>query len=385
MRTILSTLLDQQEAMTETLGHLVELESPQRAAHGEPAAPNAVGEFLAQAFGDLGATTDALPQSGFADHLRVTWNPGRGSHRTGQVLLLGHMDTVWPPGEAEHRPFRVNGNRATGPGTFDMKGGLVIGLFAVAALRELGLSPAHRLVFLFNSDEEVGSPTSRAHIEAEARRSDAVLVLEPSREGALVTWRKGVGRFELELRGRASHSGSAHDRGVSAIEELAHQILRLEAMTDYDRGTTVNVGVAQGGSKVNVRPASARASVDLRVLTSAEGERMADAIVGLQAVNPQVSISVTGGMNRPPWEASPAGEALFQRARKIGKTLGLDLWPAGSGGGSDGNFTAALGVPTLDGLGVVGNDAHALTEWVDLSSLPRRAALLAELLLDLGK
>lgn len=344
-----------------------------------------VGEFLAQAFEELGATVETVPRRDFPHHLRVTWDGDPANHGRGQILLLGHMDTVWPPGEAERRPFHIEGNRATGPGTFDMKGGLVIGLFAVAALQRLELHPAHRLVFLFNSDEEVGSPSSRPLIEREARRSDAVLVLEPSREGALVTWRKGVGRFQLELQGQASHSGTAHDRGVSAIEELAHQILRLEGMTDYDRGTTVSVGVVRGGSRVNVRPASATASVDLRVLQSAEGRRITDAIMGLKAVNPQVSLSVSGGLNRPPWEASPAGEALFQRARSIGRTLGLDLWPAGSGGGSDGNFTAALGVPTLDGLGVVGNDAHALTEWVDLSSLPRRAALLAELLMDLGK
>jgi glutamate carboxypeptidase len=386
MSVILDHLLGRQEAMTETLGHLVMFRSPQPGPAGhELASVNAVGEFLAQAFGALGASVERFPQTAFADHLRVSWRAGRAGRGLGQVLLLGHMDTVWPAGETKHRPFRVTGNRATGPGTFDMRGGLVIGLFAVRALHELGLAPAQDLVFLFNSDEEVGSPTSRPHIEVEARRSDAVLVLEPSRENALVTWRKGVGRFELELQGLASHSGSAHDRGVSAVEELAHQILRLEAMTDYDRGTTVNVGVVQGGSKVNVRPASARASVDLRVMTATEGQRMTDTIFGLQAVNPQVTLTISGGMNRPPWEASPQGDALFQRARQIGATLGLDLWPAGSGGGSDGNFAAAMGVPTLDGLGVVGNDAHALTEWVDLSSLPRRAALLAELLLELGR
>jgi glutamate carboxypeptidase len=300
-------------------------------------------------------------------------------------LLLGHMDTVWPLGETQRRPFRVAGEKATGPGVFDMKGGLVVGLYAVAALRDLGLHPAHRLVFLLNSDEEVGSPTSRPFIEEEARRSDAVLVLEPSRAGALVVWRKGVGRFELEIQGLASHSGAAHEQGVSAVEELAHQILRLEAMTDYDRGTTVNVGVVEGGSKVNVRPASAWAAVDLRVTTSAEGRRMTEALLGLKVINPRASLVISGGLNRPPWESSPQGQALFERARRVGQTLGLDLRASGTGGGSDGNFTAVLGVPTLDGLGVIGDHAHALTEWVELDSLPRRAALLAELLLDLGR
>lgn len=389
MSEILRYLLEHQEQMTEALGHLVTLELAHPGlSGGGPVSANPVADYLAQAFEALGATVDRLPKTAYGDHLRVTWAPGDANRRgdsSRQVLILGHMDTVWPVGEIERRPFRVSGTLATGPGTFDMKGGLVVGMFAVAALRELGRVPAHRLVFLFNSDEEVGSPTSRPHIEAEARQSDAVLVLEPSREDALITWRKGIGRFRLELSGVASHAGSAHDRGASAIEELGHQILRLEAMTNYDRGTTVNVGVVEGGSAANVRPASAQALVDLRVMTATEGQQMTDTILGLQAVDPRVTLVVSGGMNRPPWEATPEGEALFQRACRIGGTLGLELWPAGSGGGSDGNFAAALGVPTLDGLGVVGNDAHALTEWVDLSSLPRRAALLAELLLDLGR
>jgi glutamate carboxypeptidase len=216
-------------------------------------------------------------------------------------------------------------------------------------------------------------------------RSDFVLVLEPSREDALVTWRKGIGRFEVEIHGRASHAGAAHEQGVSAVEELAHQILRLEAMTDYNRGTSVNVGVVQGGSKVNVRPAAAWAEVDLRVTTAEEGRRMTKAIRSIRPVNPNASLLVSGSMNRPPWETSAASQALFERARQVGAGLGMELWPAGTGGGSDGNFTAALKIPTLDGLGIVGNDAHAVTEWVDLESMPRRATLLAELILALGQ
>jgi glutamate carboxypeptidase len=376
MSQILPHLRDCKPAMVHMLENLVMLDSPSN----EPAAVNAVGDFLSQAFGALDARVERLAQSAFGDHLRATW--GEGDR---QVLLLGHMDTVWPVGETRRRPFRVSDDTATGPGIFDMKGGLVIGLYAVAALRDLGLTPAHRLVFLLNADEEVGSPTSRPFIEQEARRSDAVLVLEPSREGALVVWRKGVGRFELEIQGVASHSGAAHERGVSAVEELAHQILRLEAMTDYGRGTTVNVGVVEGGSKVNVRPASAWAAIDLRVTTLVEGERMTEAIHNLRLVNPNASLLISGGINRPPWEPSASGQALFERAQRVGRSLGLDLWPAGTGGGSDGNFTAALGVPTLDGLGCIGEHAHALTEWTDLASLPQRAALLAELLLDLGQ
>jgi glutamate carboxypeptidase len=382
MSQVLDYLLAQQEPMTRMLQELVVLESP---GH-ERAAVNAVTVFLTEAFKKQGAEVQCLPQTVFGDHLRVTWGRGRR-----QILLLGHMDTVWPLGEINERPFEIAREadtgilKGTGPGIFDMKGGLVIGLYAVIALHEIGLAPAHRLVFLLNSDEEYGSPTSRPFIEEEARRSDYVLVLEPSREDALVTWRKGIGRFELEIHGLASHAGAAHERGVSAVEELAHQILRLEAMTDYQRGTTINVGVVQGGSKVNVRPASAWAEIDLRVTTAEEGERMTEAIRGLRPVNPNTSLIISGRMNRPPWEATQVGQALFERARRLSTKLGMDLHAAGTGGGSDGNFTAALGVPTLDGLGIVGNDAHAVTEWADITSLPRRAALLAELILDLGR
>ena len=376
MSQLLDYMLARQGAMARTLEQWVMLESPS----SDHEAVNALGNLVARAFKGVGATVKCLPQTAFGDHLRISW--GEGDR---QLLLLGHMDTVWPMGEVQHRPFRVSQDKATGPGAFDMKGGLVIALYMAQALQELGLKPAHRLVFLFNSDEEVGSLTSRPFIEEEARHSEEVLVLEPSRDSALVTWRKGVGRFEMEVQGVASHSGAAHERGVSAVQELAHQIIRLEAMTDYGRGTTVNVGVVEGGSKVNVRPASAWAAIDLRVLTAGEGRRMTEAILGLQPVNPETTLIISGGMNRPPWEESPASEALFERARRVGATLGFDLYPAGTGGGSDGNFTAALGVPTLDGLGVVGNDAHALTEWVDLTSLPRRAALLAELVIDLGR
>ncbi len=382
MSQILGTLQARQEAMIRSLEELVALESPSH----EREAVNVVADYLAQAFGQLDAKVERLHQAAFGDHLQVSWGEGER-----QILLLGHMDTVWSIGEIEERPFQAvkDGESGilmgTGPGVFDMKGGLVIGLYAVAALRALDLTPAHRLVFLMNSDEECGSPTSRPYIEEEGQRSDFVLVLEPSREDALVTWRKGIGRFELEIHGRASHAGAAHERGVSAVEELAHQILRLEAMTDYNRGTTVNVGVVQGGSKVNVRPAAAWAEIDLRVTTAEEGRRMTKAIRSIRPVNPNTSLLVSGSMNRPPWETFATSQALFERARQVGAKLGMELWPAGTGGGSDGNFTAALKIPTLDGLGVVGNDAHAVTEWVDLDSMPRRAALLAELILALGK
>ncbi|MBN1658243.1 MAG: M20 family metallopeptidase [Anaerolineae bacterium] len=376
MSRILDYLVARQEAMVDTLEQIVSIDSPS----DERDAVNRVADFMAQALEAEGAHVERVPQLAWGDHLRATW--GNGDR---QVLLLGHMDTVWPLGDACERPFTVDGTRATGPGVFDMKGGLVIGLYALQALQALDCAPAHQIAFILNSDEEWGSPTSHPLIEEEGRRSDAVLVLEPSREGALVTWRKGVGRFEMEVQGVASHAGAAHERGVSAVQEMAHQILQLESMTDYGRGTTVNVGVIQGGSKVNVRPASAWAEIDVRVTTAHEGRRMEKAIRALRPANRNATLVISGGMNRPPWEMSAPGENLFKRAQRVGAELGLDLWPAGTGGASDGNFTAALGVPTLDGLGVVGEDAHALTEWADLRSLPRRAALLAELILDLGR
>jgi len=382
MSQLWNHLHSQQEAMIQMLEQLVMLDSPS----DERAAVNRVGQRMAEAFEPLGAQVERLPQTAFGDHLRVTCGQGES-----QVLLLGHMDTVFPVGEAEKRPFRTGHDPASGallgwgPGAFDMKGGLVIGYFALRALYELDLLPPFKTVFLMNSDEEIGSPSSRPLIEEEARRSEVALVLEPSREDGLVTQRKGVGRFELEVQGLASHAGAAHERGVSAIKEMAHQVLRLEGMTDYGRGTTVNVGTVQGGSAVNVRPASAWAEIDLRVTSTAESERMVQAIHSLRPVNPRAALLVSGGMNRPPWEPSADGRALFERAQRLGQSLGLELWPASTGGGSDGNFTAALGVPTLDGLGIVGNDAHAVSEWVDLDSMPRRAALLAELLRDLGQ
>jgi glutamate carboxypeptidase len=376
MSRILEYLLAEQEAMIATLASLVALDSPS----SEREAVNRVADFMSDALAATGGRVERLAQAAFGDHLHVSWGEGPR-----QILILGHMDTVWPAGEAQKRPFRIEEGRAQGPGAFDMKGGLVVGLYALRALQALALQPACRLVLVLNSDEECGSPTSRAIIEEEGRRSAASLVLEPSREGALVTWRKGVGRFEMEVQGLASHAGAAHERGVSAVQELAHQILRLEAMTNYGRGTTVNVGVIQGGSKVNVRPASAWAEIDLRVTAAEEGQRMAKTILALQPVHPAATLVVSGGMNRPPWEISPGGERLFRQAQRAGGRLGLELWSAGTGGGSDGNFTAALGTPTLDGLGPVGEDAHALTEWVDVGSLPVRSALLAELLVDLAE
>ena len=343
-------------------------------------AVDAMGRQISETFARLGASVEAHPQSDYGDHFRVTW--GRGSR---QILLLAHFDTVWPVGEAARRPFTVHEGSATGPGVNDMKSGIVVGLYALKALVETGQMPDHRLVYLLTSDEEDGSTTSRPLIEAEARQSDYALVLEPSRGGPLTTWRKGIGRFILEISGIPSHAGVDPEKGVSAIQELAHQVLKLHAMSDPARGNTVNVGIVQGGSRVNVVAASAQAEVDLRVMTLDEGLRMEKAILGLTPHLKGTTIKIKGGINRPPFEESAAGLALYERARLVGARLGLELGKTGSGGGSDGNFTAAEGVPTLDGLGAVGQGSHALNESIIVNSLPQRAALVAELLLDLGK
>jgi glutamate carboxypeptidase len=339
---------------------------------------DAMGELLAQAFREAGVAVEKLPQRRVGDQLLATWGEGPG-----QTLLLGHFDTVWPSGEAGRRPFKVAGERAVGPGIYDMKGGIVVGLYALKALRAVGFTPSRRLVFLLTSDEEVGSRVGRERIEEEARRSDYVLVLEPSRMGGVTTARKGVGRFSLKISGRAAHSGVEPQNGVNALEELAHQILRLQRMSDFQGGVTVSVGLAGGGSRVNVVPAEAWAKIDLRVPTEEDGERMTQAILGLTPVLEGARLEVSGGIARPPWSPTPEGRALYQRARQVGERLGLEMKEAATGGGSDGNFTAALGVPTLDGLGVVGGGAHSVDEWIEIDSLPQRAALLAELIREL--
>jgi glutamate carboxypeptidase len=369
-------LVTQLPPMLDTLERWVNHDSPTF----DKAPVDALGLQIADAFAGLGASVESHPQSEYGDHLRVDW--GQGDR---QILLLGHFDTVWPVGETARRPFRVRDGKASGPGINDMKAGILIGLYALQAMVETVQTPAHRLVYILTSDEENGSLSSRELIETEARRSDCVLVLEPTRYGSLITWRKGVGRFNIETTGVAAHSGVDPEKGVSAIEEMAHQILRLQAMSDPASGTTVNVGVVGGGRRVNVVPASARAECDLRVMTVAEGERMEHAILGLTRVLEGTTIKVSGGINRPPFEESEAGLALFERARAIGARLGLEIDKTGTGGGTDGNFTAALGVPTLDGLGAVGEGSHALHEQILIDSLPQRAALLAELVLDLGQ
>lgn len=376
MSRLLDYLLSQQADMQRTLAAWVNQDSPTFAK----TATDSMGRMLVRAFEQTGATLTAVhPQPELGDHYTLTWGSGDS-----QILLLCHFDTVWPLGEAQKRPFTIADGQATGPGVHDMKGGTLIGLFALKALRQLGLHPRHKLVIVLTSDEEIGSPTSRSLIEAEGRQSNYCLVLEGSHNRQrLTTSRKGVGRFTVEVTGKAAHSGVEPQNGASAIEELARQIQMLHALTDFERGITVNVGVISGGERPNIVAPHAQAEVDLRVSSAADGETISRKIMNLQPQVPGCNITVTGGINRPPFEETAAGLALFEQARAIAHQLGFDVEKYASGGGSDGNFVAGLGVPTLDGLGTLGGGAHALTEHIVLESLPQRAALLAELLLEI--
>jgi len=306
---------------------------------------------------------------------------GRGRSQ-GQILVLGHLDTVYERGTLARMPFRVEHGRAWGPGTFDMKGGLVQALFAADALRSSAVAPQKRLVFLWTADEEIGSESSRRLIEQEARRSDAVLVLEPSfgKDGRLKTERKGVGAAEMIVHGRAAHAGINPEAGVNAVHELALQITRLRKMNDPRRGITVQATVVEAGKFSNVIPDRARAEVDVRVARRQDARLLNRKLRALRPILEGTRIEVRGGINRPPLERSPGVRRLFRHAQLLADEIGIDLGEASTGGGSDGNFCAALGVPVLDGLGAVGDGAHSPREYVVVRTLPERAALLAGLL-----
>jgi glutamate carboxypeptidase len=378
---LLEATTAKRDEMLVSLAALVDQESPST----DKGSLDRLAMHLAEVWRDIGGRAAVIENSGHGNHVRVVFGGSTvkdGEPRPG--LVLGHFDTVWPVGTAERRPMTVQDGRALGPGAFDMKAGLVIAEYALRAVRDLRLVLPRPIVLLFNSDEEIGSGTSRAMIEEAAARSEYVLVLEPAVPGgALKTARKGVGEFVLAVAGRASHSGAAHEEGESAVEELAQQIVRLHQMTNYDVGTTVNVGVIEGGTRPNVVAAYARARIDVRAWTREEAERIAKAIRGLQPVNPATTLTISGGFDRYPMERTPGTVRLFEAARRLGGALGLNLEERASGGASDGNFTAALGVPTLDGLGAVGDGSHAEHEYVDVTSLPERAALLALLLCEL--
>jgi glutamate carboxypeptidase len=362
--------------MIEELSVWVRTESPTHASE----AVNKMMDLVAIEAERASISCERLEgKQGLGDTLILRAGPR--SDRPG-VLVLAHLDTVHPLHTIEHDlPLRLEGDRLYGPGVYDMKGGAYL---ALEAFKEVARSGAAQvpLVYLVTPDEEIGSPTTRPLIEDFARRSAYTLVLEPARDGGkIVTSRKGVGRFDVHVEGRPAHAGSRHEDGRSAIREAARQILRIENMTDYPRGVTTTVGTISGGTAVNVTPQHCRFSVDLRVATTADGEAYAKALLGLTPHDPDVRVAVTGGMNRPTYERTEGTARLFEHARALATEIGFELQDVPRvGGGSDGNYTAALGVPTLDGLGIDGDGAHTLHEYGLVSSIEPRMRLMARLL-----
>lgn len=367
---VLTFLQEHAREMRSDLQQLVELESPS----DEPLALRRCAAFLADRAAKLTGGDIRVVEESAGPHLDIVVGNAKPD-----VLILGHFDTVWPIGTIAERPYTEKNGIAFGPGIFDMKAGIVQGLWAVHALQRLeGRRPSVRIIF--NSDEEVQSRRSRPLIESAARQSTTVLVLEPSLAGALKTARKGTGRYEVTIRGRAAHAGVDPASGCSAISELARVIEYLQGLASADGTTTVNVGVVSGGSRANVVAAEARASVDVRVADQSEAARLNALLIDLRPSQARIEIAVTGGFERPPMPRSPAIATLFGVARRIGESIGLQLEEASTGGGSDANFCAALGVPVLDGLGAVGGGAHAVDEHVILEAMPARAALTAGLI-----
>lgn len=371
--TVRAQLAEQLDAMVATLGELVAIESPTDSPEGL----RRMADRLVELFAPFGPV-ERFRQETAGDHLLLRVP---GQVEDAPVLALCHYDTVWPLGSLAENPFRVEDGLARGPGVFDMKGGIVCLLYA---LRALAGRPRRPLWALFTSDEETGSRTSRPLIEELARQSACVLVFEsPLPGGTLKTARKGVGRYTVTIEGRAAHAGVEPEKGISAAQEAAHQVLAIHALNAPERGTTVNVGVVRAGTRANVVAARAELEVDVRVARADEAERVDRALRGLTPVLAGARIRVEGGLNRPPMERIPATAALFERARAIAGSMGVDLREGATGGASDGNFTAALGIGTLDGLGPEGEGAHAAHEHVIVESLPRRAALAAGLLAEL--
>lgn len=367
---------DHQEQIVQTIRQLVEVESPS----DDKEAVDRLGGLLAGRFEGIGGHAKFHRTSGFGDHLQVDF-AGKGSGKP--VMLLGHLDTVYSLGTLANMPFRIANGRLWGPGSFDMKSGIAFMLHALEALRKWNGDELPRPVtVLLVSDEEVGSDTSRHITENLARKSAAVLVLEPSYgpKGAVKTARKGVGEYLLKVTGKAAHSGLDFEKGESAIVELARQVLQIAKLTDLKRGITLNAGTIHGGTRSNVIPAEASAVLDVRIARMKDAAVIDRQLRSLKPFNRKCKLAITGGVNRPPMERTPAVLGLYQKASEIAKQLGWKLEEAAVGGGSDGNFTAGLGIPTLDGLGGVGDGAHATHESILISELPRRTALLATLI-----
>ncbi len=376
----LAYLTQRRDEIVSTIRELVEIESPS----DNQAAIDRIAEAAAEKFAHLGGKVRIHRAKDYGNHLQVDF---AGKSGVQPVLLLGHYDTVYPPGTLAKMPCRVERDKLTGPGVLDMKSGIAVMLHSLAALQDW-----HRQEFrgglprpvtvLLVSDEEVGSDSSRAITESLAKKSAAVLVLEPSYglQGAVKTARKGVGEYQVKVTGKAAHAGLDFQKGVNAIVELARQIETISAFTNLGKGLTVNVGIVTGGSRSNVVPSRAEAQIDVRIAQEKDAAGIDKKMRNLRPFNRKCKIDITGGINRPPMERTEGVAALYNQAAAIARELGWKLSEASVGGGSDGNVTAALGVPTLDGLGGVGDGAHAAHEYILISELPRRTALLAALI-----
>jgi glutamate carboxypeptidase len=380
MRALLAGARRKLPGLIRLTRELVQAESPS----DSKSAVNACVAIAAAYAKKLGGDVLKHRHSRYGDLLEVSFVPRKrdrstsrgGPHEAGRILLLGHLDTVWPVGTLKTMPCRVRGGRLWGPGTLDMKAGVAMALTAIELLVETDIL-RREVVLLLNSDEEIGSPVSRSATEGIAKTCDAVFVLEPAQGLAYKTARKGIGNWRIDVEGVAAHAGVDFAKGANAIRELARIVETVSGWTELKRGLTVSVGVAGGGSKSNVVPAHAWAEVDVRIPRIADGARIARKFAALKARDLRCRLAVTGEINRPPMERSPGTVRLYRKARSLAAEFGFALGEASTGGGSDGNFTAALGIPTLDGMGAVGEGAHATHESVLIEHLAPRTALLA--------
>ena len=376
MTEVLSYLHERQAAWKAMLQEMVEIESPS----DDAAAVTRMAEWVAERLSPF-ARVKLFPGAPYGKHLRCEFKL-KGAPKDRRILALGHGDTVWPVGTLKTMPFREDSGRIYGPGAFDMKGGVSLFLMAMEAIRELGLKPAAQVTLLLVADEEVGSLSSRPLTERTAAGADLALVLEPAMglEGKLKTARKGTGLYRLHVQGKPAHSGIDFEAGASAVLEAAHQVQAIAGFTQLDKGVTVNPGVLNGGTKTNVVAAEAELKGDIRFWKTRDGEAVVRKLQGLKPHDPRCKLSIDASLNRPALERTPGVRRYFQHARALGLELGLNLQEASTGGASDGNFVSALGVPVLDGIGAVGDGAHAVHEHILADCMPQRAALLATLL-----
>jgi glutamate carboxypeptidase len=377
MRALLAGARRKEAALLKLIQKFVLVESP---SHDKAAVDECVS-LAAEEVRNLGGRVRLHRQREFGDVLEARFGQKSKTGASGRVLLLGHLDTVWPLGTLKRMPCEVSEGRLWGPGTLDMKAGVAMALTAIEILIEAGITD-REIVLLLNTEEEVGSPVSRPITEQMATECSAVFVLEPAQGLAYKTARKGTGNWRIDIRGVAAHAGVDFAKGASAIRELARVVETVSGWTDVKRGLTVSVGVAGGGSKTNVIPAEAWAEVDVRVARKSDGPRVERKFAALKAEDKRCSLIVTGGINRPPMERTRGTVRLYQRARTMAAELGFSLEEAATGGASDGNFTSALGIATLDGVGAVGEGAHASHESILIEHLAPRTALLAALLAE---